>query len=310
MGRNCFSAGSFVRRRPLTAFFVFVYLVTWILWLPMIIFGIPAIVEPLYLPNILVLPGIALGASGAALVITAIVYGASGVKGLLKRFLLWRVGWRWFVFAVVGLPLIKVCVGALFMSGWEPFKALAPSALVLYPAAYFSHFYFGPLFEEAAWRGFALPRLQKKFSPLTGTLILGVLWGLWHLPVYLPSNIQKSGLGGGIATFLVFMLVTLGLTVIFTWLFNNTRGSLLLAVLLHASVDGTATYIHSLAARDIISTTAAGNIEFGLMIGCVALALLLLIVTRGRLSYAKFLRTADPSDPSLYLNGRETKSKR
>jgi membrane protease YdiL (CAAX protease family) len=271
------------------------------------VFGIPAIVEPLYLPSIYILPGIALGASGAAFFITALVYGKAGVLGLLKRFLLWRVAPRWFVFAILGLPLIKICVGSVLMAGPEPFKALAPSALILYPGAYFSHFYFGPLFEEAAWRGFALPRLQKRFGPLTGTLILGVLWGLWHLPVYLPSNIKKSGLGGGIITFLVFMLVTLGLTIIFTWLFNNTRGSLLLAVLLHASVDGTATYIHSLAAKDVISPVAAGNIELGLMIGCVALALILLITTRGGLNYAKFLRTADPSDPSLYLKDQETK---
>jgi len=308
MEKNRFSAGSFVRKRPLTAFFVLVYLVTWILWLPMIIFGIPAIVEPLYLPNILVLPGIALGASGAALLITALVYGKPGVLGLLKRFLLWRVGWRWFAFAVLGLPLIKICLGALFMAGSEPFKALAPSALVLYPTAYFSHFYFGPLFEEAAWRGFALPRLQRKFGPLVGTLILAFFWGLWHLPVYLPSNIQKSGLSGGIVTFLVFMIVTVGLTIIFTWVFNNTRGSLLLAVLLHASVDGTATYIHSLAARDVISPAAAGNIELGLMIGCVALALILLIATRGGLNYANFMHTADRSDPSLYLKDKEAKT--
>ena len=302
MARNGFSIKSFVRKRPLTAFFVFVYLVTWILWLPMIVFGIPAIVEPLYLPNIWTLPGIALGASGVALVITAIVYGASGVKGLLKRFLLWRVGWRWFAFAVVGLPLIKICLGALFMSGWEPFKALAPAALVLYPAAYFSHFYFGPLFEEAAWRGFALPRLEKKFGPLMGTLILAFFWGLWHLPVYMPSNIHKAGLGGGIIIFLIFMLVTVGLTIIFTWLFNNTRGSLLLAVLLHASVDGTATYIHSLTENDVLTAVAAGNIELGLMAGGVGLALILLFATRGRLSYDKLLRTANRDDPSLFLN--------
>ncbi len=308
MERNRFSAGSFVRERPLLSFFALVYFLSWILWLPLLVFGIPAIVEPLYLPSIFILPGIALGASGAALLITALVYGKPGVLGLLKRFLLWRVGLRWYVFAVLGLPLIKICVGSLLMSGAEPFKALAPSALILYPGAYFSHFYFGPLFEEAAWRGFALPRLQRKFGPLAGTLILGVFWGLWHLPVYLPGNIQKAGLGEGIITFAVFMLVTLGLTIIFTWLFNNTRGSLLLAVLLHASVDGTATYIHSLAARDVISSAAAGNIELGLMIGCVALALILLIATRGGLNYAKFLHTADSSDPSLHFKDKEAKT--
>ncbi len=303
MGRNSFSIKSFVRKRPLAAFFFLVYLVTWSLLLPIVVLGLPAIIEPFYLPSLWTLPGIVLGASGAALAVTAIVYGASGVRGLLKRFLLWRVGFRWFAFAILGLPVIKICVGALLHGGSEPFKALAPSALALYPAAYFSHFYFGPLFEEAAWRGFALPRLVKKFGPLVGTLILAFFWSLWHVPVYMPWNIHKAGLAGAIVIFLVFMLVTLGLTVIFTWLFNNTRGSLLLAVLLHASVDGTATYIHCLAANDVISLDTAGNIESGLMIGCIGLALVVLVATRGRLSYDKFLRTADADDPSLFLGG-------
>ncbi|MFP4266260.1 MAG: CPBP family intramembrane glutamic endopeptidase [Desulfonatronovibrionaceae bacterium] len=234
-----------------------------------------------------------MGATGSALFLTALVQGRSGVVDLLRRFLIWRVKLRWYVFAILGLPVIKVLIGYLLSGSGKAFLAFSPASLALYPAAYIPHFFFGPLFEEAAWRGFALPRLQGLHGPLKGTFILGILWGVWHLPVYLPSNIQNSGMMAGIVSFTVFLIVTLAMTVIFTWLFNNTKGSLLLAVLLHACIDGTATYIHILVAKNILPSSAAGSIEFGLMLGCIGLAVLLILVTRGRLGYDTYRRSAE-----------------
>ena len=285
-----------MRRRPLLCFFVLAYGTSWLLWLPSVVLSIPTIVEPDYVPSLWILPGIVLGTTGAALLMTHMTQGTAGVRRLLKRYTIWRVGLRWLLFAMVGLPVLKILVGALLPGGDGAFRALLPGSLALYPVAWLSHFFFGPLWEEAAWRGFALPRLQHRYGPLLGTLILGVLWAFWHLPVYLPSGIRQAGPAAGLAGFGQFVLVAVAMTFVFTWLFNHTRGSLLLMILLHASIDGTATYIHTLAAEGILSGSAAAAIEQGLIIGVVALAIVLIATTRGRLGYRHYRREAEAAD--------------
>lgn len=272
-----------VRRRPLVYFFVFAYAISWGLWLPVNLFGIPAIDETLSLPSIYILPGVLFGATGSALLTTAIIDGKAGVIALLKRFLLWKVGLRWYAFAILGLPVVMVVIGFLLSGDSRVSLFFSPASLALYPAAYFSHFYFGPLCEEAAWRGFALPRLQVLHGPLKGTLILGILWGVWHLPVYLPLD----------SSFIFFLVSTLGMTIVFTWLFNNTKGSLLLAILLHGCIDGTVTYVYLLAAKDIIPLSVAGDLELGLMLSALGVAIVLLFATRGRLSYDTYRRSGE-----------------
>jgi len=285
-----------MRRRPLFCFFVLAYGISWLLWLPSVVLGIPTIVEPDYVPSLWILPGIVLGTTGATLLMTRITQGPAGVRRLLKRYTIWRVGPHWFLFAVAGLPVLKVLVGALLPGGDGAFRAFLPGSLALYPAAWLSHLFFGPLWEEAAWRGFALPRLQNRHGPLLGTLILGVLWAFWHLPVYLPSGIRQAGPAAGMAGFGQFVLVAVAMTFIFTWLFNHTKGSLLLMILLHASIDGTATYIHTLAADGILPASAAAAIEQGLVIGVIVLALLLIATTRGRLGYRRYRAEAESGD--------------
>jgi hypothetical protein len=86
----------------------------------------------------------------------------------------------------------------------------------------------GPLCEEAGWRGFALPRLQHRFNALTSSLILGLLWACWHIPFYLEPGYAEKGM-----PFPIFVFVVIGLAILFTWIYNNTRGSLVLTVLAH-----------------------------------------------------------------------------
>ena len=96
----------------------------------------------------------------------------------------------------------------------------------------------GPLFEEPGWRGFALPHLQTHWGPLAGSVILGFLWAAWHFTEYLVSPDFAATNGGwtpqGIG---VYVLVLISISVIITWVFNHTRGSLLLAILLHTAVN-------------------------------------------------------------------------
>jgi hypothetical protein len=102
----------------------------------------------------------------------------------------------------------------------------------------------GPLEEELGWRGFALPRMQAQRSAFSASLILGLIWGLWHIPLYFVSGTGQAetiagGGSGAAAPILIgaFVIWTMGLSVLFTWLFNMTRGSLIVAILFHASVN-------------------------------------------------------------------------
>ncbi len=115
-------------------------------------------------------------------------------------------------------------------------------------------------------------------------------------PLTLPSDIEQAGVAGGLLDFAVFVLFTVAMAFIFIWVFNNTKGSLLLAILLHGSIDGTQTYMLNLADRHLLSETAAADIQLGNTLGIIVLALLLIIFTRGRLSYLHYQHEAEPLD--------------
>lgn len=290
-----------LRRHPLVSFFVLAYAVTWLLWSPVVFFNLPVFNPVTHAPSLYVLPGIAIGVTGSAFLMTAVTQGRVGVHRLLQRLMGWRVGLQWYAVAVLLIPLTEMLV-AVGLGSPNALGALSPAALLLYPAAYTAHFFFGPLFEESGWRGFALPRMQHRYGSLFGTLLLGILWSVWHFFLYVPVWFQSGSIVEGLLGTSIFVATTTSMTFIFTWLFNNTQASLLLSILLHGSVDGTATYMQVLADKGLIPADAADNsINLGVLIGCVVWALLLTVATRGRLSYRRYQREAELLDlrPSL-----------
>ena len=169
----------------------------------------------------------------AALIMTGLSGGTPAVKKLLSGFTIWRVSYKWYLaalFLIIG-PLIFALV--YIMLGFE-YVGIDPSftasAAVV---ALLSTLYLGPIAEEAGWRGFALPKLQKRFSALTSSIILGVIWACWHLPLYLIEPRMP---------FYIYLPLVTVLTILFTWLYNNTRGSLIIAVLAHFSFNFTAAW--------------------------------------------------------------------
>lgn len=137
----------------------------------------------------------------------------------------------------------------------------------------------GPFFEEPGWRGFALPRLQAQLGPLAGTLVLGALWGAWHLPQFLlPGWADQNG-GLHPSSIAVFLLTVLSVAIIMTWIFNHTQGSLLLAMAAHASVNTAQVMVVNRLFPQLASTEVNALIGFGIT------ALVLILVTRGRLGY-------------------------
>jgi membrane protease YdiL (CAAX protease family) len=138
----------------------------------------------------------------------------------------------------------------------------------------------GPLWEEPGWRGFALPRLQASYGALLGTVILGVLWALWHLPGYA---------GGWMTASLVAVLLSsVAFSIIMTWVYNNTRGSILLMILLHSSSNAALT-----VGVRVLPTNLTGSMNtlvYGGWVPVITYSIIAIIViaaTRGRLSYQK-----------------------
>ncbi|HVS07160.1 MAG TPA: type II CAAX endopeptidase family protein [Candidatus Dormibacteraeota bacterium] len=284
-------------RRPMIAFFVFAYALTWIptaLILLATQFGILAANAP-----VASVAGrlISFGPAIAALIVTAVVAGRVGVGQLLRRVVQGRVGLRWYLIVLAGVPAAFL-LGASLLFGGAPFRASAgqwQTALILYlPTVVVAALTTG-LGEEMGWRGFALPRLQLRYGPLVATLILGILWGLWHAP-----NIVFQHMGP--QTFGLFLLETLGDAFILTWVYNNTRGSLLLVILLHAVQDKTFGILGLLMPS---MTIDQGYLLF-IVVDSVAL-LVILALTRGTLSYdaRRIGRSSAPDlEPAIQRSAR------
>ena len=287
----------FMRRHPLVCYFFLAYALSWLGWFPLVLSQNGLGLLPFHLPLLAILGG-ALGPIGAGFLMTAITSGKTGVRQLLRRFLLWRVGVRWYFFALLGIPGLMFVGVPIVLPGTLAefrFSALLPT-LLMYAGLFVVQFFISPLAEEPGWRGFALPRLQEGYGPLKGTLLLGPLWGCWHFPLFLVPGYDGAGTGlfGVALPFGAFLVSAFALAIIITWVFNHTRGSLLLVMMVHAATDSFALPLSSLFPQaDIMNhLVLIGLFGFG------SLALVLLVVTRGKLGY--------PSRPSVPLPAGES----
>jgi membrane protease YdiL (CAAX protease family) len=174
----------------------------------------------------------------AALIVSWAAGGMSAVGRLLSGFTRWNVGWRWYV-AAVFLFLSPLAIALVYIALGNPAIGLRPDwTIPMVLGQIFFQFFSGPASEEAGWRGFALPRLQSKYNALVSSLILGVIWTFWHLPLFYLTGATQTSI-----PMPIYLLLTLTLTVYMTWLYNNTGGSLTITVLSHFSYNLVGTLI-------------------------------------------------------------------
>lgn len=220
----------FAQSHSLKCYFLLAYSLTWLVLSPYVLSQMGLF--SFHLPISALVSVILAAYSGpflAGFLMTALLEGKSGLRRLLRRFILWRVGWPWYLFVLLGYPLIRA-LGAAVLPGvlgtYRPGSLQAEPGhfLALFPLT----FLVSALAEEPGWRGFALPRLQKRYGPLPGSLVLGLLWACWHLPLFLTSF--EGHAGSGLVTVLGFITGTIGITIVITWVFNHTKESLLLAL--------------------------------------------------------------------------------
>jgi hypothetical protein len=161
----------------------------------------------------------------AALILTLYRHGIGGTRRFLARLLLWRAPLPWYGLVLVGVPAVFYAA-ALFKAG--AYDTLFPFPSVpAYLSALLLMAIKGPV-EEIGWRGLALPLLQRRMAPIWAGLVLGAVWGLWHLPAFLLSGTPQSAW-----SLTPFFVGTVALSVIVTPLFNSARGSILLPALFH-----------------------------------------------------------------------------
>lgn len=172
----------------------------------------------------------AFGPLVSAFSLTYLNEGRKGVKNLLKRGVDYRFRKRWYLPIFLLFPFMTGAALMLAVISGEALPELSVLSNPLLIAVGFVYIFFlgGPFQEEWGWRGYALDRLQARLNALVSSLVLGVTWGAWHLPLFfIPGTVQSQTPIWG------FMILIICGTILFTWLYNNTGGSILAALLFH-----------------------------------------------------------------------------
>jgi len=220
----------------------------------------------------------ALSSSLAAIVLVLVEGRKDGLWELLSRFLIWRVGLQWWAIALFFTVIPSVAALYLFnllggppvdWSGLPPLYTVVPLFIMLTIAA--------GIGEEFGWRGFLLPRLQTRHNALVSSLIIGVMWAIWHIPQFFIEGTFQHDLGSqagllpAILTYSVFVIVS---SIQFTWLFNNTRGSVLMAAVMHGASNAWGGYI------DVYRGYFGGILTFGAVSVLVTIIIVLIAGAR------------------------------
>lgn len=164
----------------------------------------------------------------SALIISGIIGGIPEIKRLLTGFTHWKVGWRWYFWAAF-LILGPLAITMIYKALRNPSAGIRPGETIFSMLGIIVFQLFsGPIAEELGWRGFALPRLQAKYTALVSSLILGVIWTCWHIPYFFVTGATQMSI-----PFPIYLVLVLTITFYLTWLFNNTRGSLIITILAH-----------------------------------------------------------------------------
>jgi CAAX protease family protein len=274
-------------RHQLTAYFVLTYVVSWAFLIPSYWALLNAgwaqggldEVPPLAFVGLIG----AFGPTLAALFLSWQKDGRHGVRTLLRRVLVWRVQIVWYLFALlVPTLLFLIALLASRLAGFSPGPIFLQNVVLVVISAIAITLPFGPIPEELGWRGFALPRLLHRHGPIAASLIVGFFWTLWHVPAFfVPGVAIPSAFAVTPWTVLLYLLNNTALCLIFTGLYLRTKGSVLLAILLHAGSNASSNIADALFPAASLSVGAV-ELVYGVNIALMGLVGLALLIGRRR----------------------------
>ena len=214
---------SLLKRYPITTFFLIAYVISWTINIVLDITQIN------FVPLKLVAE---FAPTFAALIVTAALYGSGGVRALLARVGKWRVGLRWYALVLIEPVAVQLLGfwGYTLLGGHVQFRSPGLGFLfILFLGLILS------VGEEIGWRGFALPHLQSRMSMLGASLIIGILWGLWHTPNGLTS-LAVFALPSTYVAMLWFVAFSCVSSFLMSWVYNHTEGSIFLMIIFHLTL--------------------------------------------------------------------------
>src|SRR5437588_7987579 len=225
---------------PLIAFFVIAFAGAWIVLLPVLFARNGLGLLPFTVPvDVFTTLSSFTGPTLAAVIVSVATAGTAGLRQLLWRIVQGRVGAGWYLLALLGFPLIYIGTGVIALGVASLPTLLAQwSLLFTVYLPYVLVNLISTMGEEMGWVGYALPTLQQRVAPWLSAATLGAFWGLWHLPSFFISGGAQSGFSPVFFAFFIVWAATDRIT--WTWIFNKTKGSVLIIALLHAASNGTA----------------------------------------------------------------------
>jgi hypothetical protein len=254
---------------PLASFIVVSFIYSWTLWLLMILskqgmlpFNFPT--------NFLGSFGPAIG----AIVVSLIISGRKGLKELFGRLKIMKVSALSYSVALLFIVIVTVIALAIFYFAIDSSVSFGKIDSWLNAVIYFFVIFFlgGPLGEEIGWRGFLQPKLMERFSPIVASLIIFAIWFAWHIPLFWLEGAAQQG-----SSMLNFATMVLCMSFLFTWLYLKTKGSLMLALLFHTSINYVSAYITPIVLPFTEQSKAFGQI-FSITI--IALTILIVLIER------------------------------
>lgn len=222
----------------LFAYFGIVFTLTWALWLAAAGIEAPVLRGVSFYVGVFA-PGI------VALALTYQRQGAAGVRALLNRLVRWDVGARWYAFALLFMFSVKLLVALILRASTGAWPVFGSEPIpLLFAAAIGSTMLGGQIGEELGWRGYALLRLARTLGLGAASIVLGVIWAAWHLPLFFILGGDTVG-----QSFPFYLMQVTAISVAVAWLYTKTNGSLLLTMLFHAAVNNT---------KDIVPSAVPG----------------------------------------------------
>jgi membrane protease YdiL (CAAX protease family) len=273
----------FIIRHPVAAFLGMVYGISWLLFLPSFLSQNGIGVLPFEIPAPpFVLLSVIFGITLPAYIVTRVTGGREGVRELRRRYTHWRVGIGWYLVALFALPIADL-LGASLWLGTGPLEAFAGRWEILFTVflkdALVNAIVIN-LLEEGGWTGFLLPRLQERWGALRSSAIVAAAMGLFHTPlIFIVTGVSDTRIPPDRYWFYVFMLFVaiIPVRVLVTWLWNSTRGSVIIVALLHGAFNTT-------TGQEFLPEFVPGDPLWVYGVYAV-LALIVIALTRGRLAY-------------------------